>query len=138
MFGPAGAMAFLAVLTAVLVRRRSHTIVRTLNDTHAFLVAIIDDAGDRHAVSRGPALQRARRRLGAAVREHVVRSDGDKIVLSRPLPTLRREYAEDEVAQSFWFSVGGNLTGLALVATFVLIAIVMTTEVSGAIQHSQS
>ncbi|MGH9888303.1 MAG: hypothetical protein ACREBE_22405, partial [bacterium] len=124
--GFAGGILLLALLTVAFIRRRSRMIVHALNDTSALLTSLRDDTGDRPARLRGSAQVHARSRLLAAVREHVVRSDGERIVLSRPLPTLRREYAEDEVGHSFSFSFGGVFTGLALVATFVLIALVMT------------
>jgi hypothetical protein len=122
-YGVIGGLVLLVILTVIFVSAKSHAIRRALGDVDGFLRAIHDDGID----ARG---------LVSAVREHVVRTENGKLVLSRPLPELRREYAEDEVAHSFWFSLGGILTGMSLVATFILIALVMKYDVSGAIRES--
>lgn len=118
-----GGLLLIALLTATFVIAKSLAIKGALGDVDGFLRAMHDDGSE----ARG---------LVGAVREHVVRTDNGKIVLSRPLPALRREYAEDEIAHSFWFSLGGILTGMSLVATFILIAVVMKEDVSGAIRES--
>lgn len=119
----AGGLVFLALLTIGLVIGKTQSLKRQLADIDGFLSAL---RGETTSTSS----------LASGVREHVVPSAGDKIVLSRPLPALRREFAEDEVGHYIWFSFGGLLTGLALIATFILIALVMTDDVSGAIRES--
>lgn len=121
-----GGLGLVALVTIAFIIHRRASILRDLRDVNAFLRAMREDEHDQSALVR-------------AVREHVVRSetgDGGKFVLSKPLPAVRREYAEDEVAhhRSFWF--GSLLTGFALIITFILIAHVMTNDVSGAIRES--
>lgn len=123
-YGPAAALVLIAVVTAIAVWARSRRLIRLLDDRAGFLVAM---AAPTDGAMDG---------LARAVREHLVRVDDDVYVLSRPLPELRREYAEHEIGHSVWFSVGAMLTGLALIATFVLIAVAMQDDVSGAIQES--
>jgi hypothetical protein len=121
---PAAVLVLIAVVTAIAVWARSRRLIRLLDDRTGFLAAM---AGPVDGAMDG---------LGRAVREHLVRVDDEVYVLSRPLPELRREYAEHEIGHSVWFSVGAMLTGLALIATFVLIAVAMYYDVSGAIRES--
>lgn len=121
-FPGALALAALVTLTFILVHRR--LLLRELGDGAAFLAGM-----------RG---ERAAGALVRAIREHLIEGSGaaGRYTLSRPLPALRREYAEDELAHRWAFWFGGLLTGIALIATFLLIGHVMTTEVSGAIRES--
>ena len=119
-------LGLVALITIAIVLYRRASIIRSLRDVEGFLAALRNDGGETTALVR-------------AVREHVVRAEtdeGGKFVLSKPLPALRREYAEDEVAHHGSFSFGSLLTGFALIITFILIARVMTNEVSGAIRES--
>jgi hypothetical protein len=123
----AGGLLLIALITIVAVIHRRSVIIRELRDSAGFLSGIQGDGVRSNGLVR-------------AVREHVVtvedQSFGGRIVLSRPLPALRQEYAEDEVAHHWSFWLGSLLTGIALIATFFLIAWVMTHEVSGAIRES--
>jgi hypothetical protein len=121
-----GGIGLIALVTIIFMAQRRSAIVRALRDDAGFLEEMRSD--------RAP-----RSRLARAVHEHLVHTalrDGDRIVLSKPLPALRREYAENEVAHHWSFWIGGLLTGIALIATFLLIALVMKNEVSGAILQS--
>lgn len=121
-----GGLGLIAFVTIGFVFLQRAAILHRLRDVDGFLAAMREEGNEANGLVR-------------AVREHVVRGEveqGDKIVLSKPLPALRRDYAEDEVAHhwSFWF--GSLLTGFALIITFLLIAQVMTNDVSGAIRES--
>lgn len=121
---PIGLVLF-AGLTVAFVGRRSAALIRELADVDGVLAMIRD--GDHE------------NRLVRTIREHIVpvtAAASGRIVLSRPLPAVRREYAEDEVARQWPFWVGSLFTGVALIATFLLIARVMTSDVSGAIRES--
>lgn len=122
----AGGLGLVAFVTVAFILHRRASIIRDLRDVNTFLGAMREDENDKSALVR-------------AVREHVVRSEtreGGKFVLSKPLPAVRREYAEDEVAHHWSFWLGSLLTGVALIITFLLIAQVMTNDVSGAIRES--
>lgn len=115
-----GAIAILTVIS-IFVRRRK--LIRELKDVDGFLHVLRTSAESSS-------------RLILATREHLVAShtaDTDRFVLSKSLASVRREYAEDEVSHSLAFSFGGLLTGIALLLTFILIAYVMTHDISGAI-----
>lgn len=119
------ALALAAIVTIVNVVLQRARLLRELSGVDDVLARIRD--GDRASP------------LVRTIREHIVpakTSLSGLIVLSRPLPDVRREYAEDQVANHWSFWVGNLLTGVALLFTFILIGIVMTTDVSGAIRES--
>ena len=124
----AGGLMLVALMTMIFIFINGARLRRALNDVDGFFAAM---RGTENATSA----------LARAVQEHVVgdRDKGNgKFVLSVPLASLRREYAEGEIAHRMSFWLGSLLTGLALICTFVLIAIVMTTDVSGAIRESSA
>lgn len=125
--GLAGALGFAAIVTIVLVFVRRSALIFELRRVDV-LEGLSSDV-------------RGQSGLAAAIREHIVREDtpdGHKFVLSKSLGDVRREYAEDAVAHSGSFSFGGMLTAFALICTFILIAWVMTTDVSDAIRANES
>ena len=114
-----------AVALAMVVElfRRRRSIMAELNDTAAFL-AEVRTVAPRSALAR-------------AVREHLIPApQADRLVVARSLSMIRRDYAESAVAHHVAFWVGSLFTGIALVCTFVLIASVMGSDVSGAIRDA--
>lgn len=125
-FGLPSVLGVLALCTIVAAQLRKRKLVRALKDSEGFLRAMREDGE-----ASSPLVQ--------ATREHLLRSetpDGQRFVLAKSLAAVRREYAEDEVSHHWAFWFGGLLTGLALLATFVLIAYVMTNDISGAIRDT--
>ncbi|MCX5743168.1 MAG: hypothetical protein NT062_11810 [Proteobacteria bacterium] len=124
-FGVAGALILMAVIAVVFVVRRRWALIAELREVDRVLELLAANAASASG-------------LVAAIREHVVRDEtpsGKRYVLNKPLAVVRREYAEGEVAHSPSFVFGGVLTAFALICTFLLIAWVMTTDVSGAIKN---
>lgn len=117
-------LGFIALLTIIAIIVQSRRIIRVLRNSQTVLSAFRDGTTPNELVR--------------TIRAHVIpleTPDGLKHVLSTPLSSLRRDYAEGEVAHSraFWF--GTLLTGLALIFTFFLIGFVMKSDVSGAIKN---
>jgi len=123
-FGIPGALVAIASIVIVLICARYVALKRELRDEQGLLAALPAGGGSE---------------LGEAVRLHVVRVSDDslagRVVLTRSIRELRREYVESVLAHAWPFWVGSALTGLALICTFVLIAYVMHGDVSEAISN---
>jgi molecular chaperone GrpE (heat shock protein) len=118
-----GGLLVLALVVGGFLYRRQRSIVMALKEVEGFLA----DVRDPHPRSS----------LACAVRAHVIpTSNAAPLVVTRPLTAIRRDHAESAIAHHFSFWVGGLFTGLALICTFLLIASVMSSDVSGAIRDS--
>jgi hypothetical protein len=64
-------------------------------------------------------------------------SDGERRVLRRPLEVILYDFVEERLGRSWTLSNSHVLTGIALLFTFLLIALVLSQKVRGAISNSQ-
>lgn len=113
----------LAFATGISLYARQRSIAVALRDVDGFLNEV------RSAHPRSA--------LACAVRGHLIPSPASgPLVVTKPLTAIRRDYAESAVAHHISFWLGGLFTGFALICTFVLIASVMASDVSGAIRDA--
>ncbi len=75
-------------------------------------------------------------RLARFIEPHVVGKRREKFVIVVPIQSAIDEWVERLRASSFGFLIGSTYTGIALVCTFGLIAWVLFTDVSQAIQQN--
>ena len=119
---PVGILVAAVITTAFLIRHQG-SIKRELSDVVGFLSEV-------RSITPRSALART-------TKAHVVSSSQDEpFVLDKSLEDIRRDYAEAAVSRHVSFWLGSLFTGVALIFTFVLIAIVMTGDVSDAIKES--
>lgn len=114
--------------TVYFVLKNKVRIIRELDDVEPVVRALRDQS------SHVPALAKL-------VRVHLVgrsAAGDDRLILSTPLSTIRREYAEEQMSRAYSFGLGSLLTGISLIITFALIAWVMTDDVSGAIRATST
>lgn len=125
-YGILAVLLVVAVVAMVLAILRGRALRVELGEDEALLDELRGGPGGRPLVR--------------AIRGHVVGADpsSGRFVLGRSLEALRRDYVEETLSQHWAFWSGGALTGVALICTFLLIALVMTGDVGAAVRESAS
>jgi hypothetical protein len=118
----------LFVFSSLSLLRTPAALIRTADTTAATVLGNLRGQEQQ--------LNSAGRALSRTLRTQVLGERNGRWVLGQPLGSVVEEWADRVRTRSAGFIVGGSFTGFALVITFGLIAYVLFTDVSRAIQLS--